>query len=190
MGSEIRKPNNGCHFVKNHLKSGLKHLDFEWSSFWMVETIGIAIAKAGPFENLTIWNQTFKKSRFQKYRFQIPTVFSNAKTIREGIKKCVGICLTNVCFSSHDLCTRPKIAILVWYSNGIVLMVSWTIWIMDTKNSSILKCPVFGSPLYCIDYINNCYYTNWIIYSISFFFLVCCDCHLAHNFPGATNQIF
>ena len=62
---------NGHHFVKSHLKCRQKCLDFEWSSFWMVGTI--AIAKA-PFENWTIWNSTFKKSRFPMVRFQIPTV--------------------------------------------------------------------------------------------------------------------
>ena len=45
---------NGRHFVKNHLKSGQKHPDFEWSGFLMVGTIAIAIAKARPFENRTI----------------------------------------------------------------------------------------------------------------------------------------
>ena len=48
---------NGRHFVKNHLKSGQEHPDFEWSSF---QTVGIkAIAKAWPFENQTIFNLTF-----------------------------------------------------------------------------------------------------------------------------------
>ena len=50
MGSEIRT--NGCHFVKNHLKSGHTHPDFEWSGFQMVGAI--AIAKAQLFENWTI----------------------------------------------------------------------------------------------------------------------------------------
>ena len=36
--------------VKNHFKSGLKCPDFEWSSFQIVGTIVIAIAKAHPFE--------------------------------------------------------------------------------------------------------------------------------------------
>ena len=57
MGSEIWKP--------NHLKSGHKCLVFKWSSFQMVGTI--AIAKAQPFENRTIWNLTFKKSWFQMF---------------------------------------------------------------------------------------------------------------------------
>ena len=60
---EIRK--NSCHFIKNHLKSGQKSLDFEWSGFWMVWTRAIAIAKAQPFENQTICNPTFKKTGFQ-----------------------------------------------------------------------------------------------------------------------------
>ena len=63
---EIRT--NGCHFIKNHLKSRQKHIDFEWSSFWMVGTIAIAIAKAQPFENWTTWHPTFKKSRFQMFQ--------------------------------------------------------------------------------------------------------------------------
>ena len=33
---------NGRHFVKNHLKSGQKRQDFEWSGFQMVGTIAIA----------------------------------------------------------------------------------------------------------------------------------------------------
>ena len=41
---------NGPLFVKNHLKSGHKRSDFECSSFQMVWTIAIAIAKAWPFE--------------------------------------------------------------------------------------------------------------------------------------------
>ena len=58
---------NGSHFVKNHLKSGQKHPDFEWSGFQMVGTIAIAIAKAGPFKNWIIWNPTFKKSGIQMF---------------------------------------------------------------------------------------------------------------------------
>ena len=41
---------NWHHFIENHLKSGQKCLDFEWSSFQMVGTIAKAIAKAQPFE--------------------------------------------------------------------------------------------------------------------------------------------
>ena len=41
---------NGHHFVVNHLKSGPKSLDFQWSGFQMVGTIAIVIAKAQPFE--------------------------------------------------------------------------------------------------------------------------------------------
>ena len=54
---------NSRNFVYNHLKSGQKCLDLEWASFLMVGTI--AIAKAQPFENRTIWNLIFKKSGFQ-----------------------------------------------------------------------------------------------------------------------------
>ena len=39
--------------------------DFEWSCFWMVGTIAIATAKAQPFENRTIGNQTFKRLYFK-----------------------------------------------------------------------------------------------------------------------------
>ena len=79
MGSEIQAQpfeilTNGRHFVKNHLKSGLKHPDFKWSGFWMVGTIAITIAKTQPFDNRTIWNPTYKKSRFQMVGFQIPSV--------------------------------------------------------------------------------------------------------------------
>ena len=42
---------NGIHFVKNHLKSGQKHLNFEWSGFQMVETIATSIAIVQPFKN-------------------------------------------------------------------------------------------------------------------------------------------
>ena len=56
------------------VKSGLKYLDFDWSGFQTVGTIAMTIAKAQPFENRTIQNLTFKKSRFQMVRFQIPTV--------------------------------------------------------------------------------------------------------------------
>ena len=41
---------NDRHFVKNHLKSGQKCLDFKWSSFWMVGSIAIPKAKAWLFE--------------------------------------------------------------------------------------------------------------------------------------------
>ena len=40
----------------------------------MVGHFGYAIAKAEPFENLTILNSTFKKSGFEMVGFQIPTV--------------------------------------------------------------------------------------------------------------------
>ena len=58
---------SGRHFVKNHLKSGQKCLHFEWSGFQMVGTIAVAIAKARPFENRTIWNPTFEKTGFQMF---------------------------------------------------------------------------------------------------------------------------
>ena len=32
---------NGRHFIKNHLKSGQKSPDFEWSGFQMVGTIAL-----------------------------------------------------------------------------------------------------------------------------------------------------
>ena len=54
-----------------------KSLDFEWSGFQMVSTKAIAIAKAEPFENQSIWSPTFKKPWFQiipDFRIQIPTV--------------------------------------------------------------------------------------------------------------------
>ena len=41
---------NGRHFVKHHLKSGQKCLDFEWSSFWMVGTRAMSVAKTQTFE--------------------------------------------------------------------------------------------------------------------------------------------
>ena len=41
-------------FIKNHLKSGQKRPDFEWSGFQLVGTIALAIAKARPCENQTI----------------------------------------------------------------------------------------------------------------------------------------
>ena len=69
IGSEI--------WNSNHLKSGkwrpfcqkpfeIQTLtDFKWSGFQMVGAIG----KAWPFENCTIWNQTFKKSGFQMFPY-------------------------------------------------------------------------------------------------------------------------
>ena len=57
------------------------HIDFEQSGFWMV--VIIAVAKAGPFENQTIWIKTFKKSRFQMVRFQIPTVFGSSLSFNQ-----------------------------------------------------------------------------------------------------------
>ena len=61
---------NGHHFVKNHLKSRQKGLNFKWSGFWMDG----AIAIARPFENLTIRYPTFKKSVIQIVGIQIPSV--------------------------------------------------------------------------------------------------------------------
>ena len=58
---------NGCHFVKNHLKSGPKCLDFEWSGFQMVWTI--AITKAQPSKS-----PGFKCFWIFLVRFQVPTV--------------------------------------------------------------------------------------------------------------------
>ena len=40
--------------AENHLESGQKCPDFEWSGFQMVGTIAIAIAKALQFKNWTI----------------------------------------------------------------------------------------------------------------------------------------
>ena len=62
-----------AHFVRNHLKSGLKGLDFELSDFQMVGTIAKATAR--PFEN-QIRSQDLNVSSFQMVRFQIPTVYS------------------------------------------------------------------------------------------------------------------
>ena len=57
MGSEIRKP--------NHLKSGQKRLDFEWSGFQMVETIALYIAKTQLFEIRPSKSVDFKWSDFR-----------------------------------------------------------------------------------------------------------------------------
>ena len=51
---------NGCHFVKNNLKSGQKHPDFQRFYFQMVKTVAVALGR--PFENLTIGNSIFVKS--------------------------------------------------------------------------------------------------------------------------------
>ena len=40
---------NGCHFVKNHFKSGQKYTGLQWSGFHMVWTKAIARDKAQPF---------------------------------------------------------------------------------------------------------------------------------------------
>ena len=79
MGSLIWKP--------NHLKSGQKCPDFEWSGFCMVGTIAIAIAKARTFKTRPFEVQPSKSpdfrcfrisnvSVFQRVGFQIPTIFS------------------------------------------------------------------------------------------------------------------
>ena len=79
MVSEIRKPNHlksgqiGCHFVENHMKSGEKCPDFEWSSFLMVRTIAIAIAR--PFEIRPSKSPDFKCFWISHGQIQIPTVF-------------------------------------------------------------------------------------------------------------------
>ena len=49
-------------FVKEHLKSRQKHLDFEWSSFQMVGTIAVAISWIFKIRLFEI--QSSKKSRF------------------------------------------------------------------------------------------------------------------------------
>ena len=48
----------------------------------MFGTIALAIAKAYPFENQIIWNQTFKKFGFQIGGWQIPTVQWELKSDR------------------------------------------------------------------------------------------------------------
>ena len=58
MGSEIWKPDHlksgqmATIIVRNHLKSGQNHPDFEWFGSQMVGAIGIA--KGQPFENGSI----------------------------------------------------------------------------------------------------------------------------------------
>ena len=42
---------------------------------WVVGPIALAIAKARPFENLTILISTFKKLGFQMDEFQMPIVY-------------------------------------------------------------------------------------------------------------------
>ena len=57
---------NGLHFVRNRLKSGQKHPDFEWSGFQIVSTEAIiVIVKAQPLKNQTVWNPIFKRLDFQ-----------------------------------------------------------------------------------------------------------------------------
>ena len=56
---------NDHHLIKNHLKSGQKCWDFKWFSLQMDGTI--AIAKAWPLENWTIWKPINKKSAFQLF---------------------------------------------------------------------------------------------------------------------------
>ena len=88
IGSEIRKPNhwksrkNGCHFVKNHLKSGRKCPDFKWSGFQMFGS--------GYSYSQTLWKLDHSKSDHQKVwisnvsgfwkvRFQIPPVYPSSR---------------------------------------------------------------------------------------------------------------
>ena len=59
---------NGCYFVKNHLKSRQKRHDFEWSGFWMVGIIVIAITKGQPFEIRSSNSSDFKCFRILNHR--------------------------------------------------------------------------------------------------------------------------
>ena len=100
-----------------------KSLDFEWSSFWMVGTI--TIAKARTFENGTIRNLTFKKSRFQMF----PDFRSPLYTLLY-----VGHAVGTKAFYSGDLNYRLvfKWSKLVWYSSHDLN--NWLlqgIWIAD-----------------------------------------------------------
>ena len=77
MGSEILT--NGCHFVKKHLKCVQK---VGFSNGWdQILVWTIAIVKARPYKNWTIWNPDLQKvqiwniSVFGMVGFQIPTVF-------------------------------------------------------------------------------------------------------------------
>ena len=67
---EIRT--NSRHFVKNHLKSGYKPLDFEWLGFQMVGTIATAKAKARPFEIRPSKSPNFKWSDFRSQLYLDP----------------------------------------------------------------------------------------------------------------------
>ena len=66
----------------NHLKSGQKCPGFEWSGFQTVGTKDIAIAKARPFENGTIWKLDHLKSNLQKVRISNGQI-SDPRTTRK-----------------------------------------------------------------------------------------------------------
>ena len=68
---------NGCHFVKNHLKSRQKCPDFEWSGFWMVGTIAAAIAKTWPFEICSLQSLNFKCLGISNGRISDPHCIKN-----------------------------------------------------------------------------------------------------------------
>ena len=68
---EIRT--NDCHFVKYHLKSRQKHMDFEWFGFRMVGTK--AMAKLNHLESDLQEVRISNVSGLQMVGFQISTVF-------------------------------------------------------------------------------------------------------------------
>ena len=97
------------------------------------------IAKAQPSENWTIWNPTFKKSRFQLVGFQIPTRFAyfiKVFTLNPLSLTCSHLFtlppLNNVCFTKYTqvltlifvscrtlLSTRlPRIRLNLWEQNS------------------------------------------------------------------------
>ena len=77
MRSEIQKP---CHIKsrqmppfrqKKHKKSRKKCLVFEWFDFQIVRTIALTKAKAKPFENWTILNVIYRRSRLSDFRYPL-----------------------------------------------------------------------------------------------------------------------
>ena len=77
MGSDIWKPtiwnpDKWLPFCQKQFEIRTK-----WSGFQMVGNTAIAIGKARTFENLTIWNTTFKESGFWMVGVQISTIWKN-----------------------------------------------------------------------------------------------------------------
>ena len=131
---------------KKHLKSRHKHLDFEWSGFWMVGTIAVAIAWARP----TIWKPDHLKSAllkvrisnvygFQMVRFQILIVideFALFKLLDQQFRyhptlgffwplsTLAHLCLMYLCHKNFEMFSQACFCGLMTSSNVFLVIVS------------------------------------------------------------------